>query len=350
MKEIIEQGRRPASAEKIYKKSLSIFARAYEYGDVRTQNAASISLFERTFPMRASHLTLNAVALSLTVALTACGGGSGSPSSSTTPPATTPPVTTPPVTTPPATTGNDLASFATAWVTFQMLESVQALQLTAGGTGNCGVSGSLSYSAATATQTLARCRPTELPYQLFNGTATMSQLTANPDHTMVVAQLKAPAIDVLEAATGDLEFKLVGGDINGTMQDNGGDDSYFFTSNELLFRAGASSSYTISNAGSTSTVIAFVAGKPERSTNNLVYTVSNGKDSWQVTVVSPIHEAGDNRPDRGQLMITRLGATQALQASLGTAGVTLSGGEQGQTQTYGWTDANLRAAITAATK
>jgi hypothetical protein len=305
--------------------------------------------------MRASQPILNAIALSLAFALTACGGSSDADTASTTPPVTTPPVTTPPVTTPPvttppATTGNDLASFATAWVTFQMLESVQALQLTAGGTGNCGVSGSLSYSAATATQTLTRCRPTELPYQLFNGTSTVSQLSANADHTLVVAQLTAPAIDVLEAASGDLEFKLVGGDINGTLQASGDVDSYFYTSNQLQFRAGASTSYTISNAGSTSTVITFVAGSPDRSTNNLVYTVSNGKDSWQVSVMSPVHEAGDNRPDRGQLMITRLGATQALQASLGSSGVTISGGEQGQTRTYGWTDATLRAAITAATQ
>ncbi|MYM75085.1 hypothetical protein GTP56_23225 [Duganella sp. FT134W] len=304
--------------------------------------------------MRAFHLTLTAIPLALALALSACGGGSDTDTAAvtppvTTPPVTTPPVTTPPVTTPPATTGNDLASFAVAWASFQMLESVQALQLTAGGTGNCGAGGTTAYDAAKATQTLNRCKLNEMPYQLYSGTSTVKQLTANPDHTLVVAQLTAPAIDVLDT-DGALEFKLVGGDINGTMQDNGSDDSYFYTSTQLQFRAGASTSYTISNAGSTSTVIAFAAGKPERSTNNLVYTVSNGKDSWQVSVMSPVHEAGDNRPDRGQLMITRLGATQALQAVLGSNGVTLSGGEQNQTQTYGWTDASLRAAIATATQ
>jgi hypothetical protein len=304
--------------------------------------------------MRAFHLTLTAIPLALALTLSACGGGSDTDTAAvtppvTTPPVTTPPVTTPPVTTPPATTGNDLSSFAVAWASFQMLESVQALQLTAGGTGNCGAGGTTAYDAAKATQTLNRCRVNEMPYQLYSGTSTVKQLTANADHTLVVAQLTAPAIDVL-GTDGALEFKLVGGDINGTMQDNGSDDSYFYTSTQLQFRAGASTSYTISNAGSTSTVIAFVAGKPERSTNNLVYTVSNGKDSWQVSVMSPVHEAGDNRPDRGQLMITRLGATQALQAVLGSNGVTLSGGEQNQTQTYGWTDASLRAAIATATQ
>ncbi|MYN30452.1 hypothetical protein [Duganella levis] len=304
--------------------------------------------------MRAFHLTLTAIPLALALTLSACGGGSDTDTAAvtppvTTPPVTTPPVTTPPVTTPPATTGNDLSSFAVAWASFQMLESVQALQLTAGGTGNCGAGGTTAYDAAKATQTLNRCRVNEMPYQLYSGTSTVKQLTANADHTLVVAQLTAPAIDVLDT-DGTLEFKLVGGDINGTMQDNGSDDSYFYNSTQLQFRAGASTSYTISNAGSTSTVITFVAGKPERSTNNLVYTVSNGKDSWQVSVMSPVHEAGDNRPDRGQLMITRLGATQALQAVLGSNGVTLSGGEQNQTQTYGWTDASLRAAIATATQ
>jgi hypothetical protein len=309
--------------------------------------------------MRAFHLTLTAIPLALALTLSACGGGSDTDTAAvtppattppvTTPPVTTPPVTTPPVTTPPATTGNDLSSFAVAWASFQMLESVQALQLTAGGTGNCGAGGTTAYDANKATQTLNRCKLNEMPYQLYSGTSTVKQLTANADHTLVVAQLTAPAIDVLDT-DGALEFKLVGGDINGTMQDNGSDDSYFYNSTQLQFRAGASTSYTISNAGSTSTVIAFVAGKPERSTNNLVYTVSNGKDSWQVSVMSPVHEAGDNRPDRGQLMITRLGATQALQAVLGSNGVTLSGGEQNQTQTYGWTDASLRAAIATATQ
>jgi hypothetical protein len=304
--------------------------------------------------MRAFHLTLTAIPLALALTLSACGGGSDTDTAAvtppvTTPPVTTPPVTTPPVTTPPATTGNDLSSFAVAWASFQMLESVQALQLTAGGTGNCGAGGTTAYDATKATQTLNRCKLNEMPYQLYSGTSTVKQLNANADHTLVVAQLTAPAIDVLDT-DGTLEFKLVGGDINGTMQDNGSDDSYFYTSTQLQFRAGASTSYTISNAGSTSTVIAFAAGKPERSTNNLVYTVSNGKDSWQVSVMSPVHEAGDNRPDRGQLMITRLGATQALQAVLGSNGVTLSGGEQNQTQTYGWTDASLRAAIATATQ
>lgn len=309
--------------------------------------------------MRAFHLTLTAIPLALALTLSACGGGSDTDTAAvtppvttppvTTPPVTTPPVTTPPVTTPPATTGNDLSSFAVAWASFQMLESVQALQLTAGGTGNCGQGGTTAYDATKATQTLNRCRVNEMPYQLYSGTSTVKQLSANADHTLVVAQLTAPAIDVLDT-DGTLEFKLVGGDINGTMQDNGSDDSYFYTSTQLQFRAGASTSYTISNAGSTSTVITFVAGKPERSTNNLVYTVSNGKDSWQVSVMSPVHEAGDNRPDRGQLMITRLGATQALQAVLGSNGVTLSGGEQNQTQTYGWTEASLRAAIAGATQ
>jgi hypothetical protein len=303
--------------------------------------------------MRAFHLTLTAIPLALALTLSACGGSDTDTAAVTppvtTPPVTTPPVTTPPVTTPPATTGNDLNSFAVAWASFQMLESVQALQLTAGGTGNCGAGGTTAYDATKATQTLNRCRVNEMPYQLYSGTSTVKQLSANADHTLVVAQLTAPAIDVLDT-DGALEFKLVGGDINGTMQDNGSDDSYFYNSTQLQFRAGASTSYTISNAGSTSTVIAFVAGKPERSTNNLVYTVSNGKDSWQVSVMSPVHEAGDNRPDRGQLMITRLGATQALQAVLGSNGVTLSGGEQNQTQTYGWTDASLRAAIATATQ
>lgn len=309
--------------------------------------------------MRAFHLTLTAIPLALALTLSACGGGSDTDTAAvtppattppvTTPPVTTPPVTTPPVTTPPATTGNDLSSFAVAWASFQMLESVQALQLTAGGSGNCGAGGTTTYDAARATQTLNRCKLNEMPYQLYSGTSTVKQLSANADHTLVVAQLTAPAIDVLDT-DGALEFKLVGGDINGTMQDNGSDDSYFYTSTQLQFRAGASTSYTISNAGSTSTVIAFAAGKPERSTNNLVYTVSNGKDSWQVSVMSPVHEAGDNRPDRGQLMITRLGGTQALQAVLGSNGVTLSGGEQNQTQTYGWSDASLRAAIASATQ
>ncbi|NYE61649.1 hypothetical protein FHW58_002856 [Duganella sp. 1224] len=306
--------------------------------------------------MRTPHPTLTAIALALT--LSACGGGDGNPVAATpgggtppvtTPPVTTPPVTTPPVTTPPATVGNDLAAFAVAWASFQMLEAVQALQLTAGGTGNCGQGGTTAYDAASGKQTLNRCRPNEMPYQLYSGSASVSALSANPAHTQVVAKLTAPALDVLDT-DGNVEFKLLGGDISGTMTDNGSDDSYFYASNELLFSAGAASKYTVSGAGSTSTVITFVNGKPERSTNNLVYTVSNGSSSWQVTVMAPVHEAGDNRPDRGQLMITRLGATQALQATLGSNGVTLSGGEQNQTQTYGWTDAALRAAIASATQ
>jgi hypothetical protein len=298
--------------------------------------------------MRASHLTLNTVALALAVALTACGGGAGEAdgsnsggSSTTTPPTTT---------TPPAAGGDDLASFAVAWASFQMLESVQALQLTAGGTGNCGQGGSTAYDAASAKQTLTRCRPTELPYQLFTGTASVVQLSADAAHTQVVAQLAAPTLEVYSADSGELDFKLVGGDISGTLQGSDSGDSYFYASQQLQFRAGQSTSYAISNAGSTSTVITFVNGKPERSTNNLVYTVSNGSNSWQVSVMNTVHEAGDNRPDRGQLMITRLGATQALSATFGGAGVTLSGGEQGQTRTYGWTDASLRSAITNATK
>ena len=114
--------------------------------------------------------------------------------------------------------------------------------------------------------------------------------------------------------------------------------------------AGTASNYTISNASSTSTAIVFRNGVPERSTNSLLYTTSIGAATWQVSVMSPVHEAGDAYPDRGNLMIARIGALQALNVGFSGETLTLTGGESGQTRTLRWNDATLRAALAAGRK
>jgi len=313
--------------------------------------------------------------LSLSMSLSACGGGGGGDAAApvtppvvtppvvtppvVTPPVVTPPVVTPPVVTPPVVTppdtgvgviDSDLASFAAAWLSFQMLESVQAVQMTAGGNGNCGLGGSVAYNATTGAATLSKCLTKAFPYQALTGGSTITKLTANADRSDVLAIIKSPSIQMLNPVSGEAEYALLDGDIISTVQDSDAATNFFYTSTVLQFRAGTASNYTISNASSTSTAIVFRNGVPERSTNSLLYTTSIGAATWQVSVMSPVHEAGDAYPDRGNLMIARMGALQALNVGFSGETLTLTGGESGQTRTLRWNDATLRAALAAGRK
>jgi hypothetical protein len=286
------------------------------------------------------------VAGALCLALSACGGGSDD-ATTTTP--STPPVVTPPTTpvTAPGAAAQDLTGFAAAWMAYQMLASVHALQLAAGGNGTCGLGGTVAWDAGTGTGKLAQCRMREFPWQVYSGRNTVAQLVANADRSVVSAALSAPSVQVLSAETGALEYTITGGEIAGALQGSDDGDRYTFTASSLRIHVGQSSDYTISNAGSTSTAVVFRNGLPERTTDNLVYTVSNGTTTWQVTVMSPVHEAGDARPDRGHLMIVPLGAAQALNATFGGNSITLDGGATGAARTLAWNDAGLQAALAA---
>lgn len=283
----------------------------------------------------------------LALLLAACGGGSDNSSDTAAP--TTPPVTTPPpvVAVPdPVQPGKDLASFAAAWVSYTMVQAVPMLQLAAGASDNCPLGGTARYDAAAGRQVLAACRTRQAPDQAFTGSYAVGQLTSSAGTT--TAALSAPAVEVFAAADGAREFALTGGSIASEVVDNDAGDRYFFTSPSLDFTAGAGHRYAVSNAGSTSIAVTFEQQVPVRETANLVFTTSDGSDTWQVTVTGGIRERGD-RPDRGSLTIVRLGAQQALNATFGSDGtVTLVGGEQGGTRTLGWTDATLQAALAAA--
>lgn len=286
--------------------------------------------------------------LSLCLSLSACGGGGEADAGNPSTPPVTPPVTTP--TTPPTASAQDLAGFAAAWMSYQMLASVNMLQMAAGGTGTCGLGGSLAYDAASGVGTLDQCRTRAFPYALYSGRNTISQLISNADRSQVSAAIRSPSVRVLSADTGALEYTITDGEIAGNLVGSEDGDRYTFTATGLRIRAGQASDYTISNAGSTNTTVLFRNGQPERTSNNLVYTVSNGTSTWQVTVMSPVHEAGDARPDQGHLMIVRLGALQALNATFAGNSITLAGGETGTTRALAWTDAGLQAALAAGRK
>lgn len=290
--------------------------------------------------------------LSLCLVLSACGGGgeadagpvAGNPQ---TPPVTSP-VTTP--TTPPAASEQDLTGFAAAWMSYQMLASVNLMQMAAGGTGSCGLGGTVAYDVTAGVSTLDQCRTRAFPYAVYSGRNNVSQLVSNADRSQVSAAIRSPSVRVSSADTGALEYTITEGEITGDLVSSESGDRFAFTATGLRIRAGQASDYTISNAGSTSTTVVFRNGQPERTSNNLVYTVSNGTSTWQVTVMSPVHEAGDARPDQGHLMIVRLGALQALNATFGGNSITLSGGETGTTRALAWTDTALQAALAAGRK
>lgn len=294
--------------------------------------------------------------LSLCLALSACGGGGDADAGAVAdnpqiPPVTqpvTPPVTTP--TTPPTASEQDLAGFTAAWMSYQMLASVNMLQMAAGGTGSCGLGGTVAYDAVAGTSTLDQCHTRAFPYQVYSGRNSISQLVSNADRSQVSAAIRSPSVRVVSADTGTLEYTITDGEITGDVVSSESGDRFSFTATGLRIRAGQASDYTISNAGSTSTTVVFRNGQPERTSNNLVYTVSNGTSTWQVTVMSPMHEAGADRPDQGHLMIVRLGALQALNATFANNSITLSGGETGTTRPLAWSDASLQAALAAARK
>lgn len=296
--------------------------------------------------------TIAAFAIAATT--TACGGadpvqpGSTPKDSASTVAAPTPAPAPAPAPAPSPSPDKDLASFAAAWTSFILVQSVQPLQMTAGATGSCGLSGSASYDATASKQTLRGCRLKQFPTHVFEGSFTVGTLTADDTRSHIVASIDKPAVTIMDAATGAAEFTLTAGDIASDMLDSDAGNHYFYASRSLTFRAGQASQYTVSNAGSTSTDILFEAGIPVRYTNNLVYTTSDGKQTWQVTASSTVRENGENRPDRGSLLITRAGGTTALNVAFGPSNsLTLTGGEQGGTRTMNWNDAALQAALTA---
>lgn len=294
--------------------------------------------------------------------LSACGGsdpgaGAGNPAAGTpaagtpstgTPSTSTPSTGTPAAGTPAAgTTDNDLAAFAAAWTSFTLLESVQPLQMVAGATGACAQGGSLNYDAASGKQSLQQCRLKQFPGHAFTGAMHVSALSVDAGRSHVSGAIDTPGITVADAA-GGLEYTLTGGDISSDVNDSDAGNQYFYASHALSFTAGTSRRYEISNAGSTSTAIVFESGTPVRYTNNLVFTTSNGTQTWQVSATGAVREAGDKRPDRGSLMITRLGAGAALNVTFGADNtLTLNGGERGSERTLSWSDATLKAVLAA---
>jgi hypothetical protein len=306
--------------------------------------------------------TINMLAtlVSASFALAGCGGSTESAPAlvPTAPPAqspVTPPQTPaqPPAQTPvtPVTTSTDLQSFAAAWISYNMVQTAPLLQLTSGASGTCPTGGSTRFDASTHTQTLTACGSRQFPEHLYSGSFTVSNLSQDSASGLTAMSISAPSMTVANAS-GQTEFTLESGDIGGNFKDSDTADTYFFASNSLIFKAGQASRYVLSNAGSTSVGIAIINGQPDRSTNNLVFTTNNGKDTWQVQVTSPVHEFGTARPDRGGLLITRLGATQALSVSFGTNNtLTLSGGEDGGgSRTFNWSDTAVQAALEAGRK
>lgn len=307
-------------------------------------------------------LSLRFVSFGIAALLSACGGGSdpagnadsGTPpaQSSGTPPAQssgTPPAQssgTPPSSTTPVS-DKDLASFAAAWTSMTVLEAVQPLQVTAGASGACQVSGSLRYDAASGTQTLQQCRLKQFPGYVFDGTMQVGSVTSDDARSHFSASIDAPSIRIA-GTDGAVQYTLNRGDIASEVTDSDSGDHYFYASHVLSFLAGQASRYDVSNAGSTSTDVVFESGIPVRYTNNLVYTTNDGTQTWQVSVTSPVREAGANRPDRGSLMIVRMGAAAALNVTFGAGNtLTLDGGEQGGTRHLTWDDTALQAALAA---
>lgn len=232
-----------------------------------------------------------------------------------------------------------------------MVQTAPLLQLTSGASGTCPTGGSTRFDGSTHTQTLTACGSRQFPEHLYSGSFTVSNLSQDNASGLTAMSISAPSMTVANAS-GQTEFTLESGDIGGNFKDSDTADTYFFTSNSLIFKAGQASRYVLSNAGSTSVGIAIINGQPDRSTNNLVFTTNNGKDTWQVQVTSPVHEFGTARPDRGGLLLTRLGATQALSVSFGTNNtLTFSGGEDGGgSRTFNWSDTALQAALEAGRK
>lgn len=294
------------------------------------------------------------IAASTLFALGGCGGGT---TSSTTIPvaATAPAVTTPepapavsvPPTQPVTSVSTDLQSFAAAWISYNMVQIAPTLQLTAGATATCPAGGSASYNAATQIETLAACGIRQFPEHTFTGSFTANNLATSNGRTF--ANLSAPRVAVMTAATGLTEFTLESGDIGGDVTDSVNGDVYYFASKALSFSAGVSTRYAVSNAGATAITILVSNGVPDRTTTNLVFTTSNGSNTWQVQTMSPVHEADTARPNSGNLLITRLGALQALSVTFGPNNTfTLSGGEDGAgSRTFNWSDSAVQAALSA---
>lgn len=297
------------------------------------------------------------------ILVTACGGSTsaddgaatpapGAPTAGTpapgTPSAGTPSTGTPSTGAPgSAAPDSDLASFAAAWTSFTMLESVQPLQLVAGASAACPGGGSLAYDPASGKQTLQQCRLNQFPGRAFSGDLRVTGLSATSDRSHVSASIDAAGITVA-GADGGVEYTLAAGDIGSEVDDSDAGNRYFYAAHSLSFIAGTSHRYDIGNAGSTSAAILYEGGTPVRYTNNLVFTTTDGTQSWQVSASSPVREAGADRPDRGSLTIARLGAGAVLNVTFGAGNtLTLSGGEGGTTRTLSWSDAALQAALAA---
>lgn len=299
-------------------------------------------------------LTYHTLAATTVIVLAGCGGGTTS--NTTLPVATSTPAPAaiapqaPPAAQPPAVTvSTDLQSFAAAWISYNMVQTVPALQLTAGATAVCPAGGAARYDGASGTETLTSCAIRQFPEHTYTGSYAVTDLASNADRSRTSASIAASAITVATAATGAAEFTLESGDIGGNVVDSSAGDVYYFASRALSFRAGQASHYIVSNAGATAITILVSNGVPDRTTTNLVFTTSNGANTWQVQTMSPVHEANTARPDSGTLLITRLGAMQALSVTFGpNNSFTLSGGEDGPaSRRYEWSDSAVQAAISA---
>ena len=232
-----------------------------------------------------------------------------------------------------------------------MVQTAPLLVLTAGATGACPVGGTAQYDSARATEQLVGCRSKQFPEHSYTGSFTVGDLVSNADHSYTTMSISAPSI-IVANGIGIIEFVVELGDITGAVNDSNAGNMYSFASKSLVFKAGQTSRYAISNAGSTEVRILLTQDVPDRTTNNLMFSTSNGTNVWQVQAMSPVHESGTARPDRGSLLVTRLGATQALSVSFGTNNTfTLAGGEEGApNRTFNWSDVAVQAALHEAYK
>lgn len=278
--------------------------------------------------------------------LAACGGGAGgnegtgagSGAGGTGSTGTTEPVVT-----------QDLKSFAAVWTSYELLKTLPAIVATAGNTGKCTLGGEISYDATASLQRLTGCGSPLQRDRLMTGSFSTAYLTyVAPQKTYTLKDIQA---DFVATAAGKSSVQLQSGDADGSVSETTSGFAFYIFSSNLGFRLSPTRRYDISNYAANGIEIVPNTNGFDWTDTRTVFTTSSGESTWQVTVMSPLHLAADGTPDRGTLMIVRLGAIKALTATFNANAVVLDGGETlaGPTSLQ-WSDQGLVSALAAAWK
>jgi hypothetical protein len=285
------------------------------------------------------------LACGLALSLAACGGGGSSTANTTTPPDTLTGISNP---TSPTYTGS-LKAVAETWTGGDLAGVLSDLAVIAGATGNCGTSGTASFT--NTTQTVTKCLRKYPAGEAYSGTYTV----AGTSSAGTISNFSVQALDpsTLGNATPTIAYKVTGGSVSGGVTTGStGVETTNLTSGSATFTIG-SSVYTLSNLNTQTTNDGSSILFGMNGIQPITFSIQKGTTSYDVYVDQSIKTIGSARPSSGQVTVTYATTTACSPLRMRFIsntqfGMTCVKDSTGTEQVKNWTDADVLAALKTA--